>query len=56
MHNLVDSAVAYLLYELDVEVVRWKKHAEWADYLNTMCKVVSEVEPEEYTELDYVER
>ncbi len=56
MHNLVDSAVVYLMYELDVEVVQWDKHGEWADYLNTMCKVVADTEPEEYTELDYVDR
>jgi hypothetical protein len=49
--------VAYLIYELDVEVVRWKRASELVEYLSTLCKVLSERDPHEtVTEIDFVHR
>lgn len=42
MGDLVDSAVSYLLFELDMEVVRFKRSAELCEYLGTLTRLVAE--------------
>jgi hypothetical protein len=37
----VDSAASFLLYELCVEVVRFKRPAELCDYLATLTRLVA---------------
>lgn len=54
--SLVDSATAYLLYSMGVEVTRWARPAELMDHLSTLCKVVTERVDDIRTVIDYVER
>lgn len=39
--DLVDSAASFLLYELCVEVVRFKRPNELCDYLATLTRLVA---------------
>lgn len=55
--DLVDSATSYLLYELDVEVVVFKRTADFCDYLLTFTRMASSRVPDEMavvTEIDCV--
>jgi hypothetical protein len=38
--SLVDNAIPYVLYTLDVEVVRWKNVNEACNYLHTLTRIV----------------
>lgn len=39
--DLIENAIPYVLYELDVEVVRWKNLNETCNYLHTLTRVVA---------------
>jgi predicted RecB family endonuclease len=39
--DLVDSAASYVLYELGVEVVRFKRPAELCEYLATLTRLIA---------------
>lgn len=55
--DLVDSAMSYLLYELDVEVVRFGRSGELGEYVETLARLAAERVKEELqvvTEIDCV--
>jgi hypothetical protein len=53
--DLVDSAITYLMYEHDIEIIRGRKPADFAEYLQTLTRLIADRRESEFvTEIDCV--
>ena len=55
--NLVISATTFMSYEMDVEVIKWKKPIEFAEYLESCTKEVFRFDDTlQQTEFDFIQK
>lgn len=54
--ELIDCATSYLLYEYNIEIVRFNKAVEFGEYLNTLTRLIADryIGDEHVSEIDCV--